>query len=149
MTDAPSREVIVTSTGAPFEQVVTAGAHRFASDEPSAAGGADAGPNPYDLLLAALGTCTAMTLGVYARRKQWPLERVVVRLTHGRVHAEDCVDCDDEERRVERIDRRITLEGALSDEQRGRLLEIADRCPVHRTLTGTIDIQTRLIVPAP
>jgi putative redox protein len=137
-------EVVVTSTAAPFEQVITAGPHRLIGDEPVAAGGGDAGPNPYDLLLAALGTCTSMTVRLYARRKQWPLERVDVRLTHARVHAEDCADCEGGKRRLERIERRITLTGPLNDEQKARLLDIAEKCPVHRTLTGEIDIRTVL-----
>lgn len=139
-----SREVVVTSTAAAFEQVITAGTHRFVSDEPVAVGGADAGPDPYDLLLAALGSCTAMTLNVYARRNQWPLEGVSVTLRHARVHAADCADCEQTERRIERIERRITLTGPLSSEQKSRLLEIADKCPIHQTLTAEIDIRTNL-----
>jgi putative redox protein len=138
------RAIVVTSTPAPFEQRITAGAHRLVSDEPVTSGGGDAGPNPYDLLLAALGSCTSMTITLYARRKHWPLERVDVRLTHARVHAEDCADCEGGRRRLERIERRITLTGPLSDEQKARLLEIAEKCPVHRTLTGEIDIDTVL-----
>lgn len=138
------REVVVSSTAAPFEQVITAGAHRLIGDEPVASGGGDAGPNPYDLLLAALGSCTSMTVMLYARRKQWPLERVAVRLTHARVHAEDCADCEGGKRRLERIERRLTLTGPLNDEQKSRLLDIAEKCPVHRTLTGELDIRTVL-----
>ena len=138
------REVLVTSTPAPFEQTIIAGSHRLIGDEPVSSGGGDAGPNPYDLLLAALGSCTSMTVTLYARRKQWPLERVDVALSHSRVHAEDCADCEGGKRRLERIERRITLTGSLSDEQKTRLLEIAEKCPVHRTLTGEIDIRTTL-----
>jgi uncharacterized OsmC-like protein len=138
------REVVVSSTAKPFEQVITAGAHRLIGDEPVASGGGDAGPNPYDLLLAALGSCTSMTVMLYARRKQWPLERVDVRLTHARVHAEDCADCEGGKRRLERIERRIALTGPLDDEQKARLLDIAEKCPVHRTLTGEIAIRTAL-----
>jgi putative redox protein len=137
-------EVVVTSTAAPFEQMIAAGSHRIVSDEPVTSGGGDAGPNPYDLLLAALGSCTSMTVNLYARRKEWPLERVTVQLTHARVHAEDCRDCEEGTRRLERIERRITLTGPLSDDQKSRLLEIAEKCPVHRTLTGKIDIHTTL-----
>ena len=140
----PDGQVVVSSTARPFEQTITAGAHRFVGDEPVASGGGDAGPNPYDLLLAALGTCTSMTVTLYARRKLWPLERVEVALSHSRVHAEDCADCEGGKRRLERIERRITLTGPLSDEQKSRLLEIAEKCPVHRTLTGEIDIRTSL-----
>jgi len=137
-------EVTVTSTSLPFEQVVVAGPHRLVADEPVTAGGADAGPDPYDLLLAALGTCTSMTLRMYARRKDWPLQRVVVSLSHGRLHAEDCADCEGGKRRVEEISRRIALEGELTAEQRTRLLEIADKCPVHQTLTARMIITTTL-----
>ena len=140
-------EVTVTSTSLPFEQVVVAGAHRLIADEPVAAGGADLGPDPYGLLLAALGTCTSMTLKMYARRKDWPLQRVVVTLSHDRLHAEDCKDCDGGKRRVEEIRRRITVEGELTSEQRTRLLEIADKCPVHQTLTARMVITTTLDEP--
>jgi putative redox protein len=139
-----NRDVVVTSTSAPFEQTITAGTHRFVSDEPAAVGGADAGPDPYALLLASLGSCTGMTLNVYARRKQWPLEAVRVTLRHTRVHAADCEDCEQDERRMERIERRIALTGPLSAEQQARLLEIADKCPIHRTLTAKIEIRTSL-----
>jgi uncharacterized OsmC-like protein len=143
-----NREVVVTSTGSAFGQTVTVGPHSLAADEPADRGGADAGPTPYELLLAALGSCTSMTLSVYARRKQWPLERVVVRLTHARVHAEDCVNCDDPARRLERIERSITLVGdQLTAEQRARLLEIAERCPVHKTLAGGLTFHTQLEGP--
>jgi uncharacterized OsmC-like protein len=139
-----SRPVIVTSTSARFEQEIEAGGRRFAADEPVEDGGGDAGPTPYDLLLSALGSCTSMTLMMYARRKQWPLARVQVQLSHTRDHAEDVIDCEGVARRVERIERTLTLFGDLSPEQRARLLEIADKCPVHKTLTARLDIVTRL-----
>jgi putative redox protein len=109
------------------------------------AGGADAGPSPYDYLLVALGTCTSMTLSMYARQKQWPLEGVTVRLSHSRIHAADCAECETKEGKLDRIEREISLTGGLSAEQRARLLEIADRCPVHRTLTSEISIRSRLV----
>jgi putative redox protein len=127
-----------------FVQEIMAGGHQLRSDEPVSAGGTDAGPTPYDLLLAALGSCTSMTVGMYARRKQWPLMRVTVRLTHSRVHATDCAVCDTEKAKLTVIDREIEFDGPLSDEQRGRLLAIANRCPVHLTLTSRIDIRTTL-----
>ena len=127
-----------------FAQEIIAGAHHLRSDEPASAGGSDTGATPYDLLLAALGSCTSMTVAMYARRKRWPLERVTVRLRHSRVHAEDCAACDTEASKLTVIDREIELDGALGDEQRSRLLAIANRCPVHRTLTARIDIRTGL-----
>jgi putative redox protein len=136
--------VTVHGDASGFVQEVIAGSHRFNSDEPAAAGGTDRGPTPYDLLLAALGSCTSMTVALYARRKNWPLERVTVRLRHSRVHAEDCAVCDTSESKLTLIERDIDLVGALDDDKRARLLEIANRCPVHRTLTATIDIRTRL-----
>lgn len=139
-----NRPVVVSSTTAPLEQLVTIGPHRLTCDEPAGSGGADAGPDPYEILLAALGTCTSMTLAVYARHKQWPLERVVVELTHARDYAPDCADCGDPAKRIEHIHRKLTLSGPLTDEQRARLLEIADKCPVHKTLTGGVAIRTAL-----
>ena len=125
-----------------FQQEVTVGAHRFLADEPLEVGGLDSGPGPYDLLLAGLGACTAMTLRLYAERKALALERVTVRLNHSRIHAADCADCETKEGMLDRIERAITLRGALDAEQRRRLLEIADKCPVHRTLTSENDIRT-------
>jgi uncharacterized OsmC-like protein len=136
--------VIVRGDASGFAQDVIAGSHRFSSDEPSSKEGTDTGPTPYDLLLAALGSCTSMTIAMYARRKNWPLERVTVRLRHSRVHAEDCAACDEGEPRLTLIERDIDLVGALDDDKRARLLEIANRCPVHRTLTSRIEIRTRL-----
>jgi putative redox protein len=136
--------VIVRGAANGFVQEITAGAHRLRSDEPTSVGGADAGPTPYDLLLAALGSCTSMTMAMYARRKEWPLERVTVRLRHSRVHAEDCATCESTDAKLTVIDRDIAVEGPLDDSQRARLLAIANRCPVHLTLTSRIDIRTRL-----
>lgn len=146
MNDERPGEGLVTVRGAGdgFGQEVEAGGHRLRSDEPAAAGGTDSGPTPYDLLLAALGSCTSMTVGMYARRKQWPLERVTVRLRHSRVHAKDCAACETEDAMLTVIDRDVQFEGPLSDDQRTRLLAIANRCPVHLTLTSKIDIRTTL-----
>jgi putative redox protein len=125
-----------------FQQEVRMGAHRLIADEPVAAGGLDSGPGPYDLLLAALGSCTAMTLRLYAEHKALPLEHVTVRLAHSKIHATDCENCETREGKIDRIDRTITFAGPLDDSQRARLLEIADKCPVHRTLTSEIEIRT-------
>jgi uncharacterized OsmC-like protein len=125
-----------------FQQEIRTGRHRFLADEPVDVGGLDSGPGPYDLVLAGLGACTSMTLRLYAERKTVPLDRVTVRLGHSRIHAADCENCETKEGMIDRIDRVITLAGDLSEEQRKRLLEIADKCPVHRTLTSEIDIRT-------
>jgi putative redox protein len=135
--------VLVRETGAgQFQQEITVGAHRFFADEPRDVGGLDSGPGPYDLVLAALGACTAMTLRLYAERKTLPLEQVTVHLTHAKIHAADCEACETKEGMLDRIERAITLAGRLDHEQRARLLEIADKCPVHRTLTSEIEIRT-------
>jgi putative redox protein len=132
-------EVIVSSVGY-LKQEITAGAHRFASDEPVEVGGTDTAPDPYSLLLAALGACTSMTLQMYARRKGWPLEKVEVSLRHARIHAKDCDVCVTKEGKISRIERYISLTGPLSEEQRERLLSMAERCPIHKTLTSEISI---------
>ena len=138
-------QVVVTETGmGAFQQSVTMGAHHLIADEPEDVGGLDSGPSPYDLLLAALGTCTAMTLRMYADRKALPLQAVSVTLRHSKIHAADCAACETAQGQIDRIERAITLEGGLDDAQRARLLEIADKCPVHRTLMSEIDIASRL-----
>ncbi len=138
-----SKAVVVRETReGKFQQQVTVGPHRFLADEPVDVGGLGSGPGPYDLLLAGLGACTAMTLRLYAERKALPLERVTVELTHDRIHAADCESCETKEGMIDRIERAITLLGNLDDDQRRRLLEIADKCPVHRTLTSEVDIRT-------
>lgn len=141
----PTSEVVVHGSAAGFAQQLSSGRHQLTADEPEAAGGTNTGPSPYDILLAALGSCTSMTVALYARRKKWPLEAVTVRLRHGKIHAADCANCETKEGLLDRIDRDVELQGTLSDEQRARLLEIANKCPVHRTLTSEIDIRTRLV----
>jgi len=136
--------VTVHGSAAGFAQEIVAGRHRLMADEPTSVGGTDTGPNPYDFLLAALGSCTSMTVALYARRKRWPLEAVTVRLRHSKIHAADCAECATRERLLDHIDREVELVGVLSDEQRARLLEIANKCPVHRTLASEIHIQTHL-----
>jgi putative redox protein len=134
-------EVVVTSQTNLRNEVRYGAGHSFITDEPIIAGGEDAGPDPYTLLLAALGSCISMTVHLYARRKQWPLERVTVRLRQNRIHAKDCQEClQTKEGYVHRIERSVSFTGPLSDEQRARLQEIAHKCPVHKTLTSEIVI---------
>jgi uncharacterized OsmC-like protein len=137
--------VVVHGRSGGFAQEIRAGRHRLHADEPESVGGTDTGPSPYDLLLAALGACTSMTIGMYARRKAWPLEEVTVHLRHSRIHAADCAECETKEGMLDRIERDIHMIGPLTDEQQSRLLEIANKCPVHRTLTSEIQISTRLV----
>src|ERR1700688_4023048 len=139
------RSVVVRGSAAGFAQEIHAGPHRLLADEPAAAGGTDTGPSPYDLLLAALGACTSMTVAMYARRKAWPVEEVTVHLRHSKIHAADCAECETEEGMLDRIERDIHFTGPLTDEQRAKLLEIANKCPVHRTLTSEIDIVSRAV----
>ena len=138
-------QVVVRGSAAGFAQEIVAGRHRMAGDEPVSAGGTDTGPSPYELLLAALGTCTSITVGMYARRKGWPLEEVTVHLRHSKIHALDCAECETKEGMLDRIERDIHFVGPLTNEQRSKLLEIANKCPVHRTLISEIDIKTRVV----
>ena len=140
---AEAEGVVVVRGGAQgFVQEITAGRHHLVADEPVGAGGADRGPGPYDLLMAALGACMSMTIALYARTKKWPLETVVIRLTHSRIYARDCADCmvrDDT--MLDRINTEVQLSGALTPEQERKLMEVAHKCPVHRTLMSQIDIR--------
>jgi putative redox protein len=126
-----------------FQQSISIGRHHLIADEPANVGGLDSGPGPYDLLLAGLGACTSMTIRLYAEHKKLPLDRVSVRLSHDKIHAADCEDCEIKEGKIDQIERVIALEGTLDDTQRARLMEIADKCPVHRTLESEIEIRTR------
>ena len=138
------RQVVVRETrNGKFQQTVSVGPHRMLADEPVAAGGEDSGLGPYDFVLAGLGACTSMTMRLYADRKALPLDRVTVTLKHSKIHAEDCAECETKAGMLDQIDRVISMQGALDAEQRKKLMEIADKCPVHRTLTSEIHIVTR------
>ena len=145
MEKTEARGVVVRGSASGFAQEIHAGRHRIVADEPVSAGGKDTGLSPYDLLLAALGACTSMTVGMYARRKSWPLEEVTVHLRHSKIHATDCAECETKDGMLDRIERDIHFAGPLTEEQRSKLLEIANKCPVHRTLTSEIDIVTRAV----
>lgn len=142
---AAAEGTVVVSDAGPgtYTQQITVGHHRLVADEPRPVGD-DAGPTPYDLLLAGLGACTSMTVRMYANRKGWPLDEVRVTLRHSRIHAEDCEHCETTKGMIDHIDREIELVGALDDDQRQRLLAIAERCPVHQTLHSEIDVATTL-----
>ncbi len=139
---APGTVLVRETRRGLLQQEIIAGKHSLVADEPAVVGGLDSGPGPYDLLLAALGACTAMTLRLYAERKKIPLLQAQVRLRHSRIYANDCAECETKEGMLDRIERIITLHGDLNAEQRARLMEIADKCPVHRTLKSEIDIRT-------
>lgn len=142
----PDDGIVVKTGHGKFGTEVHTASHRFVADEPASYGGDDSGPTPYDLLLAALGTCTAMTMRMYAERREWPLEGATIHLTHDRNHQEDCEHVvEGEEGRIQALNRRIELDGELTDEQRARIMDIADKCPVHRTLTGHLHIHTRRV----
>ncbi|HJP33474.1 MAG TPA: bifunctional alpha/beta hydrolase/OsmC family protein [Candidatus Latescibacteria bacterium] len=144
-TPQPPNEGVVVNIGREkYRADVRAAGHSLVADEPLSSGGGDLGPGPYDLLLASLGTCTAMTLRMYADRKGWDLQGVEVILEHDKIHARDCAECESRQGQVDQIEREITLTGELEPSQRQRLLEIADRCPVHRTLHGEVQVRTRL-----
>src|SRR3989440_3194129 len=141
---APRRVVVQETRASKFQQTVTVGRHRMTADEPVAAGGEDSGPGPYDFLVAGLGACTSMTMRLYADRKSLPLERVTVTLKHSKIHAEDCAECETKAGMLDQIERVIAMEGNLDTEQRKKLMEIADKCPVHRTLTSEVHIVTHV-----
>lgn len=138
------KDHVSVHTGDGFYTEITANGHTLVADEPPSMGGTDEGPTPYDYLAGALGSCTAMTLRMYADRKEWPLESVTVHVKHGKIHADDCADCETKTGKIDHIEREIEIVGDdLSDEQREKLLEIADKCPVHRTLTSETIIEDR------
>ncbi|HXG30132.1 MAG TPA: OsmC family protein [Thermodesulfobacteriota bacterium] len=142
--DLQDNWVVVRTGKIGYRTDILARGHRLIADEPVSSGGTGMGPDPYDYLVAALGSCTSMTIRMYADRKGWPLESVVVRLRHRKIHAEDCEECETKTGKIDLIEREIDLIGPLDSEQRRRLLEIADRCPVHRTLRSEVVIRTRL-----
>lgn len=138
-------QVLVSETDGKFGQDVFTDSHHVLADEPKRNGGSDTGLDPYEFLLAALGTCTSMTVRMYANHKKLPLKKVSVKLSHSRIHAEDCEHCETKDGKIDRIERELVLEGDLTAEQRQRMLEISNRCPVHQTLHSEIDVQTRLV----
>jgi uncharacterized OsmC-like protein len=139
---APDGVLVTESDARPYGQRIVAGGHELLADEPGEIGGADTGPTPYDLLLAGLGACTSMTVRMYADRKGWPLRQVSVRLRHQRIHAKDCAVCETEIGFLDHIEREVRLDGDLTSEQRARLIAIAERCPVHRSLNSEVIITT-------
>ena len=142
-TDQQTAHVVVRGSAANFQQEVTAGKHHFVADEPVSAGGGDTGPDPYDYLLTALGVCTSMTIGLYARRNRMPLENITVSLSHSRIYAADCEECETKQGLLDRIDVEVEITGALTSEQHAKLMQVAAKCPVHRTLTSEINIRLR------
>jgi uncharacterized OsmC-like protein len=140
-TNSKPADIVVHGNARGFLQEVLSGKHHLRADEPVSVGGSDAAPGPYDYLLIALGVCTSMTVGLYARRKQWPLENITVSLRHSRIHAKDCEECETKEGMLDRIETEIDLTGSLTSEQRAKLIEIAAKCPVHRTLKSEINIR--------
>ena len=148
-TDTKAPDIVVRGDVRSFKQEIVAGKHRLVADEPVSAGGGDAGPDPYDYLLTSLGVCTSMTVGLYARRHQFPLENITVSLRHSRIYATDCEECETKDGMLDRIDVEIELTGPLTAEQHAKLMEIAAKCPVHRTLTSEINIRLRAADESP
>ena len=145
MAQGTEPHVVVHGDAKGFAQKVQIGSYQLTTDEPVSYGGTDSGPSPYDLILAALGSCTSMTIGLYARKRNWPVTGITVSLWHTKIHAQDCDDCETKEGRIDRIEMEIHLDGTLTEEQRIKLMEIAEKCPVHQTLTSEINIKTRAV----
>lgn len=139
--NAPAPDVVVRGNAREFLQEIVTGKHHLRADEPVNYGGKDAAPGPYEYLLTALGVCTSMTIGLYARRKEMPLENITVSLRHSRIHAKDCEECDTKQGMLDRIDLEIKLTGSLTADQHATLMAVAAKCPVHRTLKSEIDIR--------
>ena len=145
MTDNSKKKIVHVHLGDEnYKTTLNAGDHKVIADEPESAGGKDKGPDPYDLLLMSLGTCTVMTVRMYASRKKWPVEDIFMELRHFKDHAKDCSDCEEKSSKIDRIEKEITIKGDLSDEQLDRLLEISKKCPVHRTLLQDIEIDSKI-----
>jgi putative redox protein len=141
--DKEAPHIIVRGSAQDFRQEISAGKHHLVADEPVNVGGGDAGPDPYDYLLTSLGVCTSMTVGFYARRNKLPLEKITISLWHSRIHATDCEECQIREGMLDRIDVEVELTGSLTPEQHAKLMQVAAKCPVHRTLTSEINIRLR------
>jgi putative redox protein len=139
-------QVIVKTSGELYRTEITAGKHTIIADEPLSMGGRDLGPNPYDLLMSAVGACVGMTLRMYAERKKWDLQEVHVHLSHQRIHARDCTDCKSNNGYVHIINKELNLIGDLSEKQLDRLKEISDRCPVQKTLMNEVKFNTALVM---
>jgi len=145
MADISDKKIVHIHLGdQKYKTVMTAGNHELISDEPENVGGKDEGPDPYDYLLMALGSCSVITMKMYAERKKWPVEDIYVEVRQHKAHAEDCKDCDDPKARIDKIEKEITVKGDLSDEQVQRLLEISKKCPVHKTLLSEVTIDSEI-----
>lgn len=141
MTESDKKKIVHFHLGDQnYKTVMTAGPHELIADEPDDAGGKDKGPDPYDYLLMALGSCSVITMKMYANRKEWPVEDIYIEMTHSKAHAQDCEDCDDPKSKIDKIDKNIIVEGELIEEQLDRLLEISKKCPVHKTLLNDVEI---------
>jgi putative redox protein len=143
----PHPHVVVRGGGHTFLQEISTGTHRFQADEPASFGGTDAAPDPYDYLMASLGTCTSMMVGLQARKRKWPLENIVVSLRHSRIHAQDCEECLTKDGMIDRIDVGVELTGPLTSEQHAELMKTAASCPIHRALTHEINVRLRAVEP--
>lgn len=147
MSDSEEKKIVHVHLPAnePFKTTLTAGKHEIIADEPtSVEGGNDQGPDPYDMLLMSLGTCSAMTMKMYARRKKWPVEDIFIEMRHNKRHADDCADCENPESKIDSIEKELIIKGDLSQDQLDKLLDISKKCPVHRTLLSEISIDTIL-----
>lgn len=145
MSDSEQKKIVHIHLGNEnYKTVMTAGNHELISDEPQSVGGMDKGPDPYDYLLMSLGSCSVITMRMYAERKKWPVEDIFVEMRHHKAHADDCEDCDDPKARIDKIEKDITVKGDLSEEQVQKLLEISKKCPVHKTLLNDINIHTEI-----